>query len=248
MTDKTYSHSAVDTYLTCPLAYYRSRVLKEQGEDNWFAAQGTLVHSITEDYYKYVFSGGQPLDLEVIRRTMTKKYHAGMVEVNKLPKPPVMTKASIAKREWNILDYFNNFVPNPEVVQVERHMEWELSSGHKFQGYIDEVHQTQKGTKVTDIKSKYEKKYHKQLFTYCLGIKALDGEYPSQVSVRGYTTGVTVNIDVDSDILKEVVSTEAEIIRTIGDIEKEKQWKAKGEKFFCNNLCNFRNDCSFKIK
>jgi hypothetical protein len=243
----TYSHSGITFYETCPYGFNRKYNLKERGINNWFAELGSLIHQIHEDYYKV--GAAKNLSIEEVRRVCLVKFNAGWELI--VSQPPAMMKNIKAKRYQQVTDYFSNFVPDKEITKVEEHIEWTLKDGTKMQCYIDEQVKYNTGAKkemVGDIKSSYNPKYDEQLNTYCLAFKAKNGKYPTHVYVREYTTGKTLTWEIHAPRRSDITETEKRLMATVKKIESDTEWEPKGEKFFCQNLCGFRNNCKFAVK
>lgn len=248
MTDKpTYSYSRLNFYLTCPYGYNRKYNCGERGDGNWFSDVGSLVHQINDDYYTAGVEKG--LTITEIRMVMILKFVRGWDLITS--KPPAMMPNIKWKRFDQIIDYLSNFIPDLDMDKVEEHIEWTLSDGTKMQCYIDEQVKYKVGAKKTlvgDIKSTYKREYDEQLNTYCLAYKAKNGQYPNTVYIRQYTDGKVIKWEVTRPRKAEIKDTESKLIETVRAIESDTEWKPKGERFFCQNLCGFRNSCKFAVK
>jgi hypothetical protein len=238
-----YSYSTIKMYEECPHAFHRKKILCEEGEPNWFAELGSLVHQIHEDYHNV--GKDKELPLKTIRKVCLAKFDAGFFAIKSVP--PFQNIAEIRYKQ--IVKYFSNFVPDKEITKVEEHLEWVLNNGRKMRGYLDEQTQTTNPNHkaIGDIKSSYKEDYDRQLATYCIAHKAVYGKYPQSVYVREYTTGNKVIFKVDTKWKTNILVAEAWLEETIEKIEKEKFWKPKGNSFLCNSLCDYRNSCKFKI-
>jgi hypothetical protein len=98
----------------------------------------------------------------------------------------------------------------------------------------------QNTTTFRRIKSK-----QRQMYLYAPAIFESYGKYPDKyVFVFFRDRSKSIVIDHNSKDLEKTLEW-AE--KTMELIEKEEEYKASPDQFFCNNLCGFRNICEFKI-
>ena len=83
------------------------------------------------------------------------------------------------------------------------------------------------------------------MYLYCHAVKQLYGDFPKEM---------TWNHFKDKGQLATIPFVESEYQETmkwfwdsLKEIEQEKDFEPTEEFFYCNNLCNFRNSCEYKM-
>ena len=86
--------------------------------------------------------------------------------------------------------------------------------------------------------------YENQLYLYAEAIKQKYGTYPVQLTWNYFKAGKWYSIPfVESDLKKSIEWATS----IISQIQKDESFESKEDYFFCNNLCEFRETCEYKL-
>ena len=134
-----------------------------------------------------------------------------------------------------------------DVISVEENVNVTIG-GYKFTGYIDKLIRDKKDNKmiVLDHKSKSEFKskkeqmeYARQLYLYAYAVNELYGEYPKSLFFNMFRFGREVEIEFVEEDMNEAIKW---MIDTIDEIKACDEFPVTEDKFFSEELCNFRHD------
>lgn len=237
-----YSFSKLEAFHTCQLMWFTRYGLNEKGENNAFAAYGTLVHSIMERYTK-----GE-IERESLADIFEWEFDTAVVEEF----PPNKYKDLRESYFQQGIDFLNSFPGYDGYKVLASEVKFELPiDDWIFNGIIDLVFQKENGDIVIlDYKSKASfsgkkelAKYARQLYLYSLYIFNTYGVYPTELVFYRFRAQEQDHIQFDKTALEEAVSWAKETVKEIRDA-----WcyEANYDVWFCNQLCNFRSTCTEK--
>lgn len=255
---KKYSYSRLGTFHTCPYLYDRTYngEKEDRGEQNAFAAAGSIGHEIIEDYYNGKFEEFE------LPNVFEEKWQSDFIdkgyEVELIL--PNYKKNLTDNYYKSFSNYFSNFkaYDNCKIIAVELEFNLVLSKDDItiiFTGIIDGLGIDENGEYIVwDSKSKGKwssraelDEYLRQLYIYAIYIKHKFGKFPKflkfnqfRLTEKDRVTEEVFNVD---DFNKAVNW----LFKTVKEIECESLWLPNtSEPFFCSNLCNFRNNCDYK--
>lgn len=234
-----YSFSRLNCYHTCPYSYYLKYILNQPDEQNSFALYGTFVHSILEKYYNG--------ELELFE--LADYYEDHFDELVPIEFPPNAYCDLGQKYYDGGLAYLSEFegLDGYEVLGVELEFTVPLFENYKFHGFIDLLLRDPNGKIVVlDHKSHIFKNkreiehYSIQLILYCLYVKEKYGEYPDRVVFNTFRNQKIVKIKFTEERLESALQWARD---TIASIEKDIEWKAVPQGYFCEQICGYKNSC-----
>lgn len=138
---------------------------------------------------------------------------------------------------------------------VEREINLDID-GRPFVGYIDLETRAKEGyTQIIDHKlskkfSKADlKKKQRQMYLYSIDHEKTFGAPPKELIFNFYSTGEYLIIPFNKEDQQEAYDWALETIIKIENKDwNSGEFKTSSSKFFCDNLCGFRNNCNFKAK
>lgn len=147
------------------------------------------------------------------------------------------------------LDYLGNYELDDryETVSVEENVNVKIN-GYKFTGYIDKLMRDKEDGKLivldhkskSDFKSKREQmEYARQLYLYAYAVNEIYGEYPKSLFFNMFRFGREVEIEFVEEDMNEAIKW---MVDTIDEIKACDEFPVTEDKFFSEELCNFRHD------
>lgn len=252
--DKELSHSRLELYRQCPYAFYLRYIVDDDdqylNENNFYAELGSYVHLILEKIFKGELDVDDALE-----------YYIEHYEDNVLYE----TWESVMSKSYELCaDYFAevdfDWLKDYEILGVENEIHTEVS-GYKFRGFIDLLlrHKETGDIYVIDHKSsaypmkkngksplkseeKNFEKYKRQMYLYSKAVYDEYGEYPKYIVWNHFKDKKILKIPFD---MEEYENTLIMIEATIHAIEKDDEFPAMVDYFFCHQLCNFRSSCEY---
>lgn len=238
-----YSFSKLSSFNTCKYGYDKRYNQHLKGIGNCFSSYGLLVHSLLERYSK-----GE-LPLECLCEVFQWEFDTSV------PEPFPKSKFCPNMRELYFnqgVDFFWAFTGygDSRILDVENDFEYEIDDWI-FNGVIDLVLLDEnKKLIVLDYKSKAsfktkkeQKVYARQLYLYALHVKKKYGRYPDILRFSLIRKNQVVDVPFNIKDLEEAVCWAR---NTVAEIRSCWYYPSNPDQFFCQNLCNFRNECSFK--
>lgn len=219
-------------------------------EGNYYAEIGSYVHSIMELIFK------KELTVENALTYFENNYDSNVF---------YKVKDEIMKNTYNKLyDYFNGlsfpWIKNYDIIGVELKAKFKLYQ-YDFIGYIDLLLRDKRDGRlvVLDHKSSaypFKKdgtvkksvahsfySYKKQMYLYAHAVHQLYDEFPKEMTWHHFKeNGKLATIPFIKQEYDEAMKW---FKTTIKKIEKETDFHANTDYFYCNNLCNFRNSCEY---
>lgn len=252
-----FSFSKLSTFEDCPYCFYLQYRLTDEDRDlcgyipegNYYAENGSLVHSVLERY----FNG--EIELDDLPGVYIDEYDGVCYKVR---------ESTMKKTFETCADYFAevdfDWMKDWEVVGVELKVEIEIR-GYKYIGFIDLLLKNKEtgeywiidhkssdypfkrdGTVSAKSKESFAS-YKKQMYLYCYAIKKLYGKYPTKISWNHFKAKKFATIDFEQ---KECTNAVNWFVRTIKKIQNEKQFEPKKDFFHCSELCDYRNCCEYR--
>lgn len=253
--EMVWSHSRLSTFKNCPYEFYLHYILGDDdlypSEDNYYAQVGSLAHNTLEKIFK------KELSIEAACEYFAEKYES---EITAEVQPKIMDSTYD-----KIITFFTesdfDWIDDYEILGVEKEVHFTIND-YKFVGFIDLLLRDKRDGRLVIVDHKsmsnpFGKKgqikksaaskfavYRSQSYLYAYAIYLEYGEYPKELVWYLFKeNGKLVSIKFDKDEYEEVISN---IPFTINLIEKEIDFEAKTDYFYCHNLCNYRNSCEYK--
>ena len=249
----TWSFSRVNSFNTCPYAWYLNYIEKNKDEGSAFAEVGTLVHETLEKYAKG----------ELSLFDISDYYEEHFNDVVQHDFPP--GKVDLRQKYYDdCLEYLNDInlpLDDYEILGVEKEVKF-LVGNYMFVGYIDLLLRSKKTGKITilDHKSanlKFKKNgdisktdlehfqaFKRQLYLYSKGVFLEYGEIPECLAWNLFRLGKIYSIPWNRKEYNEALDWAEQ---TIDKIVNEELWLPNNNsKYFCDNLCGQRSICDFK--
>lgn len=237
----TWSYSRLKAYEDCPYAWYLKYLECEQGESNFFAEYGSLIHKILEQFYT-----GK------MKRTEMLPYYLQHFYTD------IQHFAPTDAIYWNYyrqgMNYLCGFTPiSRQIAAVEQKVEFELD-GRPFCGFVD-LRCERNGECVVDHKSRTlsprstRKKptqsdkeldsYLRQLYLYSVPQKA------DWLMFNCFRSGQVIQEKFNEDAFER---TKEWALKTIFTLENNEDWSPNPDYFKCKYLCDMRFLCDFRDK
>lgn len=237
----TWSYSRLKAYEDCPYAWYLKYLECEQGESNFFAEYGSLIHKILEQFYT-----GK------MKRTEMLPYYLQHFYTD------IQHFAPTDAIYWNYyrqgMNYLCEFTPiSRQIAAVEQKVEFELD-GRPFCGFVD-LRCERNGECVVDHKSRTlsprstRKKptqsdkeldsYLRQLYLYSVPQK------PDWLMFNCFRSGQVIQEKFNEDAFER---TKEWALKTIFTLENNEDWSPNPDYFKCKYLCDMRYLCDFRDK
>ena len=249
-----WSYSRLSTFGRCKYEFYLNYIIHDNeqylSESNFYAEAGSFVHEILAK----ILSG----ELKV---EDAAQYYVDHFDDNVFYK---VKESTMQKTFETCADYFAevdfDWLKDYEILGVELHVEFEIE-GYPFIGFIDLLLRDKRDGKIVvldhksspypfkkngDVKANSKEQfasYKKQMYLYAYSVYKEYGEYPKELRWNHFKDGGKAAI-IPFD-KKEYDATIKWAVKKIKESEKEQEYPAHYEYFYCNNLCNFRNSCEY---
>lgn len=237
-----YSFSKLSTFKQCKYQYYLNYIEKRKGEDNAFSQYGTFVHSILEQHAKGELAAYELLD------AYTEGYDKAVTN----PFPPNRYVDLAESYYHDGYEFLKNFdgLDDLDILGVETRFKEPLDDFY-YTGVIDLSYlDSDGGIVVQDWKSKSkftnkaeQDKYARQPLSYGLHILRKHKKLPKTARFYMFRKQEIVDIPFTTDGYESALDW---IRSTVKEIRECKEWEATPDRFFCEELCSFRNTCEFK--
>lgn len=251
-----WSYSRTTCFCHCKYEFYLNYVINDDeqylSESNYYAEIGSYVHEILAKIFSNELKVEDSLDYFI-------EHYDDYVFYK-------VRKSTMDKTFGLIADYFASldidWLKDYEILGVELETNFKLDN-YDFIGFIDLLLRDKRDGKiiVIDHKSseypftsngKVKKNsqnsfdlYKKQMYLYCHAINQIYGEYPKEITWNHFKDGGKfATIPFVKDEYDETIKWFRNTLKTI---EKEKDYEPSEDFFYCNNLCNFRNSCEYKM-
>lgn len=242
LNDMKFSYSNILLFNQCKRCWYSTYILKEEQEGNFFSDVGTFVHSILEQ-----LANGK-IELFDIPHYLDYNWYKNVTH-----DPPILKGKNMEEEYFvQILDFFEGFDGfQGETVGTELEIEttFETKYGeHKFIGYIDRLSLEDEEYIVTDYKSKSKftkselERYSRQLYIYSKYIHEKYGKFPKYLKFLLFRENKEYVVEFNSGDYYKTIDY---VIKSIEDIYDEERFDYNYNYFYCSNLCNLRDICTF---
>ncbi len=232
------------------LFYYLRYDLEQRGLENGFAQIGSFMHKILEnlareeleefelvEYFEEHFTEWVPEGVSLITETgfvmdLTEKYKAQCIE---------FLRNVTWLRGYKIIGVEEEFLLFVETPKAHRLF---------FHGFIDLVLEDTNGDIIiADWKSKSKfksptevKQYARQLYLYSIYIERKYGKMPKELRFLQFRIDHQEKIKFSVSGLEEALNW---VDDRLDSIETQLFAEAKPNKFYCANLCDYRDGCEF---
>ena len=246
-----YSFSRLSCYEGCPFNYYQRYVIEEQGDGNYWADVGTIMHDILR---RIAIGELSPDD--------APSEFADRYETEVLYETKQSTMDKVYADCMNFLaEYQYEYLDEYKVVGTEIEVNYKVD-GIELLGYIDILLQDKvsgeyivmdyksckpffgkKGKLLKAMQSTFDE-YKKQMALYCIAVEQLFGSLPSKVMWLHFRDQAITRYELSKEDISEAVSWVSNLHKTISSDEQFlpiKDW------FKCQNLCDYRNSCQYLL-
>lgn len=248
------SHSRLALYHQCPYAFYLRYIVDDDdqylNENNYYAELGSYVHLILEKIFNGELDVDEALDYYIEHFDENVMYE---------------TWESVMSKSYELCaDYFAevdfDWLKDYEILGVEKEIHTEVA-GYKFRGFIDLLlrnkdtgeiilidHKSssypmkKNGKSVLKSEKDNLEKYKRQLYLYSKAVYEEYGKYPDYLEWNHFKDKKVLRIPFSKEEYDEAMLM---IEATILAIEKDDEFPAIQDYFFCHQLCNFRASCEY---
>lgn len=248
----TWSFSRINSYSNCPYGWYLNYIECMPKKSSFFSEYGTLMHKLLEGYAK------QEIDVFEIADIYKDSYDAEVATEAPYNKYVDLRESYFQKG----LDYLNSFdleLDKYNVLGVEKEVRFNLD-GYDIVGYIDLLLRDKETGEITildhksaDIKilksGKVSKtdadhfdEFKKQLYLYS---HAVLEEY-GRVDYLCWNLFKSQNSIKIPWVKEEYNESLKWAVDTINNIKQDMLWLPKQSFYFCQNICDQRDNCEYK--
>lgn len=244
-----WSFSTLHLYEQCPYAFYCKKIECKDGEQNFFAENGSVMHEIFEELLNRKYG------LEVASSIYSDRYDLICSKTKQSTMDKTFEKCMdylCSVDEFDFCKY--------EILGVELKLNFEIKK-YKFVGYADLVIRDKSSGEVilidhkssdhfmkkdgTPLKNQLENflAYKNQMYMYCKGLKDCFGINVNKIvwhhfKDNGELTAIPFAESDYEESLKWAVDT-------IKKIYRDRSFKDKKSFMMCGQLCDYRNDCEY---
>lgn len=247
----TFSFSREHVWEQCPYAFYCKYIEERDGESNFYAANGKIMHSIFERLLKK----------EITIEDAPKIYSDEFALIHETTRESTMEKTFD-----KCIDYLCTVDPidesQYEIIGVELKLNFKIGK-YNFVGYADCVlreivtgriilvdHKSADGffkkDGITPLKNQIDnyEAYKHQMYIYCKGLKDCFGYDVDTIIWHHFKQNGKLSIIEFNK--SEYEGTLRWAVETIEEIKKDKKFDCNKSYMMCYQLCDFRNDCEYK--
>lgn len=239
-----WSYSRINSFSDCPYGWFLKYILGLPKTPNFYSQYGKFMHTILQKY----FNG------ELKKRELVS-YYVSRFEARVTMRP--QRDSTYIKYYQDGLDYLSWFSWKPcEVLGVEREVTY-LIGGKPARGFID-LEENDGGIILTDhksadIKPKSTRKkptkddikldeMFRQLYLYSKAVYKDYGKYPKLLRFNPFRNDEFIEEPFSKTKLEE---TENWAINQIEVITNNESWYPNIDYFYCNFLCDMRENCEY---
>lgn len=247
-----YSYTQLTTFDECPYGFYLAKIENTPEHpvplvSNAFSEQGTLIHSLIEEWARGMIS----------KEELPHEYERRYTDVVVTQFPRLLAAKGYTEKSYEQgLEYFQNFngFDGYEILDVEKFFKTDID-GRPFVGVIDMILQDELTGEliVLDHKSKSlsafkkaEKVMYRQQYLYSKAVYEQLGAWPDRLAFNLFKeNGLMKYQAFDMNEYNETIRWATDTIHKIESFELI-DWLTSKEKpdFFCQNLCNVRTTCT----
>ncbi|WP_249311916.1 RecB family exonuclease [Congzhengia minquanensis] len=249
-----WSFSRLSSYHQCPYGWRLKYVDCVEGDENFFAQYGSLMHEILEKYEK------EELSIFEISQYYENRFN-DVVTCDAPPNPYIDIKQSYYDKGLDYLDNIDLDLENYEVLGVEKEVTFKIFD-YEMVGYIDLLlkdkikgdiivldHKSgsvnfKKNGEISSSEKEHILGFKRQLYLYSIGVIEEYGVKPKYLKWNLFKDRNWLTFEFKDEEFKEAKKWAED---TIKSIEQETSWFPNPQKYFCNNLCDMRNcACEYK--
>lgn len=244
----TYSYSKIKCFLNCPLSFYKQYYDKPDDKISHGTSEfGSFMHYILEQYEK-----GELETYELL------PYYINNYDDNVTSDFTLVINENFSKNFAETYfqsgkDYLENFegFPTLKVIEVEYAFTECIDNKFNFTGKIDLIAEDENGDLIildhkskNGFKSKAEKaEYAVQLYLYAYAVYKKYGKFPKKLMFNMFRQDKFEIFDFDMDEYNNAMDW---LNNMVEEIEETFSFPSVLGTFFCNNFCNYRNECEEK--
>ena len=245
----TWSFSRIHMYEQCPYAFYLKYIENREGEGNFYAENGSIMHKVFQMLLNHEIS------LEDAPEVYIDLYDEIEETVQQQTMDKTFNKCLDYLCETEDLD-LNKY----EILGVEEKLEFKIDK-YKFIGYADLIlkekatgrillidhkssdHFLKKNGDVLKSQEENYRAYKKQMYLYCKGIKEKYGFFPDECCWHHFKdSGILEYFPFDE---REYTDAQLWAVKTIKRIYRDKHFLENRNYLRCWLLCDYRNDCEY---
>ena len=249
-----WSYSRLSSFGNCKYEFYLNYIVNDDdeylAEGNFYAENGSFVHEILAK----IFNG--ELAVEDAAQYYIDNYDDNVFY--KVKQSTMDKTFELCANYFAEVDF--NWLKDYEILGIEMKNTFEIGE-YEFIAYIDLLLRDKRDGKIVvmdhksteypfkvngGIKKNSEhsfNSYKKQMYLYCYAVKQKYGEFPKEITWNHFKEGGKfATIPFNEDEYNETIDW---FKNTIHEAEKEENFEATLDYFYCKNLCSFRNCCEY---
>ena len=243
------SYSRITCYEDCPYSFYLRYIANEEGDGNFWAEVGSIMH---DDLRQIAIGDMSPDDApsDFLDRYDNEVFY----QTKEATMDAVFTDCMnfLSEYEYKYLEQYR-------VVAAEDHLYFDVD-GVKFHGYIDLLLQDKetgdyivmdyksckpffgKRGKLLKAMEKTYNEYFKQMCLYCIAVEQNYGRIPKKVMWLHFRNQEITEVPITAEDIETVKKWVAE---TVLKIDQDQEFLPQKDWFKCHNLCDFRHTCQY---
>lgn len=237
------SFRQVDDYLTCPLKYKYSSVLRLPVLQHFAVAFGNAIHQTISDYYRAIQAGGKLNYNDLVKKFQIHWQNEGFLSQEH-------QKESLKDGKEMIKQFYKNEEKRPCPKEIEKSFSFNIDSD-TITGRIDAIFEEEGKVRIIDFKSSSvdskDKAYSTatgslQLGIYALAYQELKGKLPDSVGLYFLGSGITG----ESKPTERRIETVKKKIHEAREGIAEQIYDPKPSKFNCT-YCAYSKICPYSL-
>lgn len=250
------SHSRLDVFRQCPRSFklkYVDKLPPENDTYEYFAQYGSLLHYITETWFKNRGFVPKSVLLDMFVNGTKDEDGNDIVGFNSIQFPMFRGKTAMRDKYWNQgLEFIDRLLTynTSQTIGVEQEFLIKINDDvPPIKGYIDRIDRTANGIEVWDYKTSNAYGQTKcdelpQVGIYSLACRELYGEYASRMIYDFIRVNDRTETYRTEDQLEAV---KQDIIDTWYAITTS-DWQPKYDSFYCTAFCAYHASCNLYKK
>ena len=248
----TWSFSTLHLYEICPYAFYKYKIEKEKGEDNFYAENGKLMHTIF-----------QKMEIGELSADEAPQYYIDEFEcITSSIRPSTKENTFNACLDY-LCEIESGILDRYEVLWVEHKIAFKIGR-RNFTGFIDLLLKDKLTGEMilVDHKSSdpfFKKKapgevlksqrdnfeaYRHQMYLYCKGVYEVYGAFPTKIVWHHFKKrGELSVIDFEQKDYDSTIEWAKKLIRKI---YRDNRFSEKRSYIYCHELCGYRSTCEYR--
>lgn len=243
MEDWVWSYSRINTFDQCKYEFFMKYILSLPPVSNFYSEFGSYVHHIL----KMVHTG--EIGKENAIKYFTDKFDENVIS-------GISTKIRV-DHILSTVEYLSSLKPVDNIILCEERLFGKIS-GFDFIGFADLIYQDGDSVIIRDHKSRNLKpkipgkkrktddeldRYFRQLYIYANLFRQEYKRRADALEFNCYRVPVLIRENnSDTDEMNTVLS----VGKKIREIMNEESFKPNLDYFYCNNLCEMRENCEYR--